>query len=341
LKRTIEEGFELLASSPQARELLHAAATGCDEAAQRVLLREANAEDTRWRRSCDHSGDTALLLAARGGYRAIAQLLVANAADLNWQNQYGYSALHAACDRGNAEIVELLCISGADPRLGERTANEAPGLTAVRRHAQMLQQEPAALQVCPQHLERHKACITLCLAAMSQWDPGALAAASLVNSMGVTGLHVAAEWSDIEVCQVLLQYKAFVEARDSVEGASPLMYALRAGATLETCKLLLRAKADPRGRDRHNGTPLHFTVGLGDAGLYHCAMILSVHADANSLDEKGASALALAALRGAPTVVRELLTAGACPRVCKEMLPFMSEDDEGQAACRKILEAVM
>merc|ERR1719158_23158 len=168
---------------------------------------------------------------------------------------------------------------------------------------------------------------------MSRWDPEAPAAASLVNSMGVTALHVAAEWSDFEICMVLLQFKAFVEARDSIEGTSPLMYALRAGATLETCKLLLRAKADPRGRDRHNGTPLHFAVGLGDPGLFHCAMLLSSHADADSLDEKGASALALAGLRGAPAVVRELLTAGANPRVCEEMLQFMIED-EGQIACR-------
>merc|ERR1712232_791923 len=134
---------------------------------------------------------------------------------------------------------------------------------------------------------------------MSSWDPGSPAAASLVNSWGVTALHVAAEWSDIEVCSVLLHFKAFVEARDAIEGTSPLMYALRAGATLGTCKLLLHSKADPRARDRHNGAPLHFAVGLGDAGLFHVALLLNAHADVDSLDEKGASALALAGLRGA------------------------------------------
>lgn len=339
LKSTLEEGFEFFAASAPARELLHSAATGCDAAAQRVLLRKEGGDDGRWRRSCDRSGDTALLLAARGGYRPIAQLLVSQAADLNWRNQDGETALHAACDRGHAEIVNLLCASGADPRLGERSGNEVPGLMAVRRHAELLHKDPTVLKAAPRQLERRRSCIELCLAAMAQWDPGAPAAASLVNSMGVTGLHISSEASDIEIAQVLLQAKAFVEARDVLEGASPLMFALRAGATLDIIKLLLRALADPRARDRHKGTPLHYAAGLGDAGVFHVAVLLGGHAEPDCLDEKGASALALAALRGAPALVRELLTAGANPRVCREILPLM-DADEGQHACRRILEAV-
>merc|ERR1740130_852699 len=180
LKCTIDEGLEILAASHPARQLIHAAATGCDVAAQRVLLQEAGAQDGLWRHSCDRSGDSALLLAARGGYRSIAQLLASHNADLNWQNQDGETALHAACHRGHAEIVEILCTFHADPRMGELSANEVPGLTAVRRHAKMLQQEPISLVAGPHQRERQRSCVELCLASMVHWGAES-PAASLVN----------------------------------------------------------------------------------------------------------------------------------------------------------------
>ena len=48
-----------------------------------------------------------------------------SALDINTRDEYGYTALHLACDRGNAPIVELLLRKGADI-----TIQDVDGLTA-------------------------------------------------------------------------------------------------------------------------------------------------------------------------------------------------------------------
>lgn len=154
-----------------------------------------------WQWTCNQAGDTALHLAARGGHVQVVGLLLRSRASLDPRNVQGESALHAAVGGGFAEIAQLLCDAEADPRLGELRDNEVPGFWAVRRHAEWVQSRQRGATDEPsenpaprkQHRKRLLVCVEACLEAMQRWDPSAPAAASLVNSTGSTGLHVAAE----------------------------------------------------------------------------------------------------------------------------------------------------
>jgi ankyrin repeat protein len=59
-------------------------------------------------------GDNALHCVVRWGDRAAAKALIDAAIDVNKAGDLGYTPLHVACMKGNAEIVKLLTDSGAD-----------------------------------------------------------------------------------------------------------------------------------------------------------------------------------------------------------------------------------
>ncbi len=67
-------------------------------------------------RACDpaSAGDTALLLAARGGHPACCRLLLEHGADAEAQGSCGETALMAAIVAGSTELVELLLPATAD-----------------------------------------------------------------------------------------------------------------------------------------------------------------------------------------------------------------------------------
>ena len=60
------------------------------------------------------TGITPLQQAARDGHKEIADLLIAEGADVNAKNDYGWTPLHWAASRGHKEIVELLIAKGAN-----------------------------------------------------------------------------------------------------------------------------------------------------------------------------------------------------------------------------------
>lgn len=262
------------------------------------------------------------------------------------RNACGQTALHAACDAGHAEVVELLCAASADPRLGDVNKNEIPGFYALKRHSESVATESLenSLGATTQnwHNKRRIVCLVACLTAMQSWNPESLAAASLVNSFGITGLHIAAAASNIVACEVLMRFEAPIDATELSEGMTPLMYALRAKASLEMVDWLLRVHADLQYQDSCGGQPLHYAVAVGDDGIASVDMLLRARAIVDAVDKRGASALALAGLRGSPATVRCLLAAGARPHGCRAVLPLMpAATSSGDRSCRDILESVM
>lgn len=83
-------------------------------------------------RNCD--GDTALILASRGGHIEIAELLLARGADPNLQDKFGYTALMSASYRGYAEIVGMLLKRGADPNLQDDYEDTALIFASCKGH---------------------------------------------------------------------------------------------------------------------------------------------------------------------------------------------------------------
>jgi len=75
----------------------------------------------------DDDLDTVHGLAIAGDTQRLEKLLTAGTSlDLNQKDQYGYTALHLACDRGNLAVVELLLKHGAN-----RTIKDPDELTAL------------------------------------------------------------------------------------------------------------------------------------------------------------------------------------------------------------------
>src|SRR5258708_15875626 len=70
-----------------------------------------------------------------------------------------------------------------------------------------------------------------------------------------TPLHSAACFGHVEVCQLLLQYKADNNVKDS-DGKTPLHLASEAGHVY-VARLLLEHGADVNARDNYRDTPLH------------------------------------------------------------------------------------
>jgi uncharacterized protein len=87
-----------------------------------------------------HSLVTPLIRAAEGGHRDVVHLLLAKGADPNAQAAGRFTALSAAVDYADPELVRLLVEAGCDPRV-----KPADGRTAARRVRGPYAQEIAAL----------------------------------------------------------------------------------------------------------------------------------------------------------------------------------------------------
>ena len=61
-------------------------------------------------------GNSALMLAARGGMPDVARMLLRQRVDPNHRNEEGYTALVYACESGSTEIVTMLLAAGVPAR---------------------------------------------------------------------------------------------------------------------------------------------------------------------------------------------------------------------------------
>jgi ankyrin repeat protein len=130
----IEHGADVHAETVDGSILVKAVVEGQQEIVELLLIAGADILSTGidWTPE-----DTSLHAAASGGYLDIAELLLANGADVNQLDAYGGTALMKAAGRGRPEIVTLLLENGADveEQQGETSqfqyANWPAGSTAL------------------------------------------------------------------------------------------------------------------------------------------------------------------------------------------------------------------
>ncbi|XP_041350116.1 serine/threonine-protein kinase TNNI3K-like isoform X2 [Gigantopelta aegis] len=82
---------------------------------------------------------TSLFWASCRGLLEIAQLLIANNANVNIATAWGSTPLHAAADSNNCEIIKLLLKSGANVNVQTEAGDTPCHLAAYRGHAQAVQ----------------------------------------------------------------------------------------------------------------------------------------------------------------------------------------------------------
>ena len=65
---------------------------------------------------------TPLIFASERGFFDIVKLLIEEGADPNFQNRFGFSALHAACSNNHLKVVQLLILKGADVNIMDNSS---------------------------------------------------------------------------------------------------------------------------------------------------------------------------------------------------------------------------
>jgi ankyrin repeat protein len=179
-------------------------------------------------------GRTPLDAATERGRVEIVKLLLDEGADVNWTNEYGWTALYAAVYYGHIEIVKLLLHSGADVN----KSNNNGGAALYR-----------AIQ------DDNKTIVKLLLDSGA--DP------NKADKFGRTPLTEAVQFSynQIRIVELLLDSGADKD-KANVYGRTPLYIAAYNGH-IDTVKLLLDAGADINKADKWGWTPLRWAAHEG------------------------------------------------------------------------------
>ncbi|KIW83537.1 hypothetical protein Z517_02782 [Fonsecaea pedrosoi CBS 271.37] len=226
-------------------------------------------------------GNTALHEAAFFGHTEVAEILVANGANLLDTN-YGQSTpLYLAVSYGQLEIVKLLLKYGRDQldQPGPR------GFTALHKAVEQGDEEMVSTLL----------------------QAGALVGA--IDNQGTTALHLAAFRGYLSIVKLLVASGAVVHVRDK-EGLCPLDYAATSGFT-DVVAFLLENGGSMFHKGRERWTPLHRAARGGHTETV--AFFLKRGANVLATDYKGNIPLHLAVRSGQIEAVRTLLEQNTDP----------------------------
>lgn len=215
----------------------------------------------------DKNGRTPLHYAAAGGSRELAELLLANHADVNPTDNDGWTPLHIAVLNDRKDVAELLLANHANVN-----APKAPKAAVLPTGVPMTMAD------------------VLIATMEAKVDEGA------------TPLHVAVRKSYKDMVELLLANKADVNAKET-DGETPLHAASRGNK--DVVELLLAHNADINAKDSGGNTPLHMTAKEDHKEV--AELLLGHGADVNAKDNDGETPLHLAAMYGHEEVAEVLL----------------------------------
>jgi len=226
----------------------------------------------------DDYGYTALMEASQRGHTEIARALLAAGANVNMQNKYGDTALMEASQRGHTEVVRALLAAGANVNLQNKGGNTALIWASDRGHTVVVRTLLAAG------------------ANVNMQDKGGYTALIQASSNGYT-----------EVVRSLLAAGANVNLKSN-NGNTALMWASKYGHT-EVVRALLAAGANVNLQNKGGNTALICASDRGHTVVVRT--LLAAGANVNMQDKGGYTALIWASEYGHIEVVRALLAAGA------------------------------
>ena len=278
----------LVGCGPKAPDIsIHEAAMDGDIEAVKQHLAAGTDVDTR----DDVNGWAPLHWAALENNKEIAELLIAEGADVNAKRGDGFTPLHLFATWGHKEIIELLIAAGADVNakdkdggtpldgaLGETadlirkhggkngTEDYSIHLAAARGNIEAVKQHLAAgadvnakggkdgrtpLNIAATH--GHKEIAELLIAEGAD--------VNAKDENGWTPLLVAAYWGGKEIAELLMATGASVNATGGIGGGTPLHRATQEGY-MEIVELLIAKGADVNATDMYRRTPLDMVIGL-------------------------------------------------------------------------------
>ena len=167
--------------------------------------------------------------AAKSGFRAVAELLLAGNADVNAKDDNGRTPLYHAAARRNRAIVELLRKHGGVSTV-EPIDNKIHSAARNGRYIKVWQR--------------------------IKWNPDRVLRRDVENQ---TPLHLAAEKGHKRLVKLLLANKAEINARDG-DGRTALHRAATWSQNRKVVELLLANGAKVNAKDRGWGTPLNWAA---------------------------------------------------------------------------------
>jgi ankyrin repeat protein len=199
--------------------------------------------------------------------------------DIHELSSDGFSALHIACYKGHAKVLEKLIELGAKVNQLSTFCGTSPLMIAARQN-------------CVES-------VTLLL-ANSAVD------VNLHNERHETALHFAVGAGSLESARLLLKAGAKVNYSDK-EGLTPLLVATRM-KDYKLVKLLIDAKANVHYVDPVGRTLLHWAADLGAADIVE--LLFECHVNIDATDTNGHTPFVCAIKNNQPKVVKLLLDAG-------------------------------
>jgi ankyrin repeat protein len=207
------------------------------EEIQRIKAIIKDSPDLINARNSDGSG-TPLYKAARMGYLAVIEYLLANKADVNAGDSQGNTPLHLAAASGHKRVCEVLLAAGANVNAAGRDG--ATPLHAAAEHGFVEVAE-----------------VLLAKGAQTNTKINGLNNGGL-NIGGLTPLHLAAEKGFPAMVELLLKHGGNINAQDT-QGNTALMRAMWFGR--EACaRLLVEKGADLSVTDNSGDTALGYAV---------------------------------------------------------------------------------
>ena len=200
-----------------------------------------------------HHGWTALVWAARNGRTDLVNLLLDRGADINIITKDGFTALVHSLENKHRDTAHLLLRRGANPNLEEDNCSPALpiaakyGLVDLVREVLNLGGSISALDnfghtalsnaVVGNHAE------TLTLLLKSGVDVNTV----YPEDSEVPPLHIAAVHDALECARILLSHGARINAKDELNGATALQFALDEIGGPNVARLLIERGADTQG----------------------------------------------------------------------------------------------
>jgi len=234
--------------------LHYAAEYGHKDVAELLLANKADIEAKAY------GGWTPLLRAVFGGHRDIVEFLLTHKANVNYQEEAGRSPLHVAAENGYTEIAALLLANGANVNAKSREKNH-DGYTPLHVAAVRGNKDLIDLLVANKAEYNIQDAATIGdlekVKVMLKDDPDLVSSRDFV---GDTALHWAVTKGRTDIVKLLLANKADVNAKTDNSGSTPLHMAVFSGHK-NIVELLLAGGADVNGRC-DDETPLHVAESL-------------------------------------------------------------------------------
>ena len=291
-----------------------------------------------------------LFIAAYHRYKDIAEIIIANGANVHLVDSSGETPLHKASVKGHLEIASLLIANGAEVDVKAQDGCTPLYLSACSKHKTVSQyllkcgaviEEDIAIMLGNTELIKHY--FAEGLDDNSQLTKGYAKGESWLNiavrhqnkylvelllnrgakinkktgSFKLSPLHIASTRSrgqiDKEICEILIAQGAMIDSQDT-NGATPLHWATSVG-NKTIAELLISHSANVNALDFSNKTPLFEAARLHQLEIVN--LLLLCGAEVNLTDDQGWTPLlrAFQKLNG-DEIIKTLVLRGANLNVC-------------------------